>query len=65
MLPYVLQMLLSLWWGDYPGLTGWVQCSHKSPFKEKKNHGNREEMEQCSLKMKEGAMSQGMQAACL
>lgn len=36
MLPYVLQILLSLWWRDYPGLTGWVQCSHKSPFKEKK-----------------------------
>lgn len=40
----ILQMLLSLRWGDYPGLTGWVQCSHKSPFKEKGNHGNREEM---------------------
>lgn len=25
--------LLTLRWGDYPGLSGWARCNHKGPHK--------------------------------
>lgn len=30
MLPYMAKRTLQI---NYPGLSGWVQCNHKSPYK--------------------------------
>lgn len=63
-------------WGDYPGLSRWVLCTHKVPYiKERQEaHSEREKIEAeirrgkknvtlLALWMEEGNTSQEMQAA--
>lgn len=46
-----------------PGLSGWVQCSHKSPYYKKEVGGSEEERGEevgNALRIKKACVSQGM-----
>lgn len=56
-------------WEDDPGLSRWVQCNNKGPYKKEARKQNQEKIKEmddrpgAGLKTEEGAVSQGRQAA--
>lgn len=64
MSPYMvkgtLQMCLRIMrWGDYPGLSSWIQYNHRRLYKGERETGERDLM--LALEMEEEATSQGVQ----